>query len=127
MTGVLMRGGEDTQTHTWSGEDRGRDWCDAATSQGTPAAPGRRQGQKDPSREPPAGARPRDASIWGFWPSERGGSTVCCFASPVCDALLRKSPGNPGQPPNPPDTIGWFQLPLRTCEPPPVKTRLLWA
>lgn len=47
MTGVLTRGGEDTQTHTWSGEDRGRDRCDAATSQGTPAAPGRRQGQED--------------------------------------------------------------------------------
>ena len=43
MTGVLIRRGEGIQRHTgtgWQGDDRGRDWREAATRQGTPRIPG---------------------------------------------------------------------------------------
>ena len=41
MTRVLIKGEEtDTQTGRGTSEDRGRDWSDAATGQGTPRIAG---------------------------------------------------------------------------------------
>lgn len=120
MTGVLARG-EARRTLRWRREGRGGGWWEAAASRGVSAAP-HVDSQEDPRREPPAGARPRGASIWGFWPSERGGSP--CFESPVSGAVLQKPPGKPGQPPNPPTPLDGSSFPLCTSEPPPSEARL---
>ena len=60
MTGVLIRRPrEKTQTHTLGRrphEDKGRDWSDAATSQGTSGAT---RGWKRLLPEPPEGVWPR--------------------------------------------------------------------
>ena len=64
MTGVLIKQGEETQTHTGKRPcaDGGRDWSAVSISQGTPRNAGShrklQEARKDSLLEPPEGARP---------------------------------------------------------------------
>lgn len=80
MTHVLMRGERHKRRPC---EDRGRDWSDAATSQGALAA-----ARQDPSLEPQEGA-PTDTLISDFWPPKLRENQFCCFKQPHLWQLSR--------------------------------------
>lgn len=51
----------------------------------TPGPPEASQGGKEPPREPPEGAWPRDTLTWDFWPQNRESPPLLC---PICGHLL---------------------------------------
>lgn len=59
--------------------DRGRDWCDMATSQGMLEVPGAGGGGKDPPPESQEGAGPALTWISASWPPDLGENILLLF------------------------------------------------